>query len=48
MATIEELNAKIVLLEQTIEELKNSTKHAPARSRIEEMSAEVVDANPYR
>ncbi|KAF5282682.1 hypothetical protein FQA39_LY17514 [Lamprigera yunnana] len=44
MATMEELQAKIVELEQQLIMLK--TKH-PKRDKINIMSSEVVDSNPY-
>lgn len=45
MSAIEELQAKIAELKQDLEKQQNET-HA-ARQRIEKMSAEVVDSNPY-
>lgn len=42
--TVEELRKKIELLEITIEKLKQSK---PSREKIEKITDEVVDANPY-
>ena len=45
----EELKNKIKELEKELERIKNdSCKSLPAREKIEHMSSEVVDANPYR
>lgn len=48
MATVEELQRQVQLLEQTIVELKTAQMVKSARGKIEKMSDEVVDANPYR
>ena len=43
---IEELNAKIRELEEALEAEKK--RKGPIREKIEAMSSEVVDSNPYR
>lgn len=43
---IEELNAKIRELEVALEAEKK--RKGPIREKIEAMSSEVVDSNPYR
>lgn len=45
MSAIEQLQAKIAELKQELEQQRNETQ--AARQRIEKMSAEVVDSNPY-
>ena len=47
MSTIEELKAKIKTLEQQLNE-KNVEKNIQSRQKIEQMSSEVIDTNPYR
>lgn len=42
---IKALEAEIVALKKKLDE---KDAKAPARQKIEEMSAEVVDSNPYR
>ena len=45
----EELKKRISELEKELEMLKNdSGKEPQGRTKIEQMSSEVVDANPYR
>ena len=46
METIENLHAKINDLEKELQELKS--QNIPMRQKIEQMSSEVVDTNPYR
>jgi hypothetical protein len=41
---VEKLKSRILELENEVAELKGNSK----RGRIEKMSAEVVDSNPYR
>lgn len=48
MSTIEELQQRIKVLEQQLEQAKAEKDATPARQRIEQMSSEVVDTNPYR
>lgn len=43
METIEELKSRIKFLEQQLDK-----KNVPNRQKIEKMSSEVVDTNPYR
>ena len=45
MAKTEELELRIKQLESEVTALRSSL---PKRSKISEMSAEVVDSNPYR
>lgn len=45
MSTVEDLQLRIKELE---EKLKAIEKNAPYREKIVNMSAEVVDSNPYR
>ena len=45
MANVEELHSRIVQLEKELNALKNG---GPVREKITEMTAEVVDSNPYR
>ncbi|KAM7348810.1 ubiquitin-like activating enzyme 5 [Cochliomyia hominivorax] len=45
MSAIEQLQAKIAELKQELEQQRHETQ--AARQRIEKMSAEVVDSNPY-
>lgn len=45
MSTVEELKRKILSLEEA---LKAATQKDVVRQKIEEMSSEVVDSNPYR
>jgi len=47
MASVEELLAKIKLLEKELAKEKNKYGDQPARAKISEMSSEVVDSNPY-
>lgn len=44
MDTVEELKARVLELENEVAELKGTS----TRGRIDKMSAEVVDSNPYR
>lgn len=44
---IDELQAIIAELKTELEEQKTSSRQAGHRDRIERMSAEVVDSNPY-
>lgn len=47
--SVKELQQKVKQLESLVEELNaRANKDAPVRAKIEQMSAEVVDANPYR
>lgn len=46
MATIEDLKLKIKQLELELEAARQT--NGPGRSKISEMSSEVVDSNPYR
>lgn len=49
--SVEELQKKVRELESLVEELRakgTSGGGGPSRQKIEQMSAEVVDANPYR
>lgn len=46
MASVEELQKKIRELEAKLAVVQGDT--APARKKIEVMSSEVVDSNPYR
>lgn len=48
--SVEELQKKVKELESLVEELraKGASGGGPSRQKIEQMSAEVVDANPYR
>jgi len=51
MASIEELQAKIAQLEATVNDLNSrieENEQRKYRGKIEVMSAEVVDSNPYR
>lgn len=45
MSAIDELQAKIAELKNELEQQKSATR--AARERIDKMSAEVVDSNPY-
>ena len=45
MSSIEQLQAKLEELKQELENQRNESQ--AARQRIEKMSAEVVDSNPY-
>lgn len=45
MSTVEDLQSRIKELE---DKLKTLEKNAPYREKIANMSAEVVDSNPYR
>jgi hypothetical protein len=47
MASVEELKAKIADLEGQLASALQ-TNSTPARSKITQMSSEVVDSNPYR
>lgn len=46
MSTVEELKSKIKELELQLEAERH--KNGPGRSKISQMSSEVVDSNPYR
>lgn len=46
MSTVEELKSKIKELELQLEAERH--KNGPGRSKILQMSSEVVDSNPYR
>lgn len=46
MATIEDLQKKIKELEQELKEERS--KGGAIRTKISQMSSEVVDSNPYR
>lgn len=46
MDSIETLKAKIQELEEQLDRANN--KHIPVREKIDTMTAEVVDSNPYR
>jgi ubiquitin-like modifier-activating enzyme 5 len=46
MPTFDELKTKIVQLENEVKRLSNNSS-AIKRDKIEKMSAEVVDSNPY-
>lgn len=47
MSDVESLQKKVAELERELEE-KKSKDAATTREKIEHMSAEVVDSNPYR
>ena len=47
--SVEELQQEVKQLRSLVEELRTrAPKDGPVRQKIEQMSAEVVDANPYR
>lgn len=46
MSTVEELNARIKQLEAELADAKKSG--SVTRKKIDQMSSEVVDSNPYR
>ena len=48
METTETLRAKIKNLEEELKALKTGHGDQQVRTKIEKMSAEVVDSNPYR
>lgn len=48
MASIEELQQRIKDLEKELAEIKRGENQTSYRGKILEMSAEVVDSNPYR
>ena len=48
METTETLRAKIKSLEEELKALKAGHGDQQVRTKIEKMSAEVVDSNPYR
>jgi cell division septum initiation protein DivIVA len=48
MASIELLQERIKSLEQQLAEAKSNNAGLPAREKIQQMSSEVVDTNPYR
>ena len=45
---LERLRAQVARLEQELVEAKEKKDPTPTRSKIEKMSAEVKDTNPYR
>ena len=48
MATVEELQARVAALEKELEETRAKSTASVQRQKIEQMSSEVVDSNPYR
>lgn len=48
MESVENLQQKIKLLEQQLEQVKEKNFEPIIRSKIQHMSSEVVSSNPYR
>ena len=48
MASVEELKSRIQQLEAELEQERAGKAAGSGRQRIDQMSAEVVDSNPYR
>ena len=48
MASVEELKSRIQQLEAELEQERSGKGAGSGRQRIDKMSAEVVDSNPYR
>lgn len=46
--SMEQLQARIKQLEEELKEEKSKNAQLPSRQKIEHMSPEVVDSNPYR